>query len=344
MNAICIADFVRRCVQAAAVWFLAATLATSPLHAEETKTQSPMITFHVDLLNDNTEPAAADLAAFAATEFELIGVPVKFGAKRGTGDGRLGLEAGLHADYAVELNEQLAFGLAGSISKTGYLEDSWGTDLARAAAFLRYNRDGLRIAFEPSWRIAMVETMVTERDFGAGLRVERDLADGFSLAAGVHYGGHDTAAENDGYARADTFTGLSYRMGPRTKFDFTFKTTYTLSVDNKSGSPSLDDLRYAASDIGPAIAMSFPIFDSIDLTAIYRYCRSTDELPRYASNDERRVEDTQSFDLNASWRSDDPTYGGISLTATYGYERMSANAPGADEEGHTAVIAFAMPF
>ncbi|WP_374652761.1 hypothetical protein [Dongia sp.] len=343
------AEHARSSAPVAAACLLVTVLSATRLHAEEMKTQPLMVAFHIDVLNDSDVPAASELPSFDKAEFDLIGVPLKFGTKRGTGEGKLGLEAGLHADYTADLGERLTFAIAGIVSKTGYLEDGlpenpWGTDRVRAATSLRYEYDGIRLAFEPSWRIAMVETLVTARDSGAGFRAEKDLADGFSLAAGVRYGEHDSSTEGDDYAEANAYTGISYRFGPRAKFDLDFNAAYRLSEDGKAKAISLDDLSYAASDIGPAIAMSFPIFDSIDLTAAYRYCRSSDELPRFSSNAERRIDNVQSLDFSASWHSTDPTFSAIDLTASYAYDRVNSTARRADEEGHAATIAFAMPF
>ena len=295
------------------------------------------VAFHLDLLNDDDAPPVRDLAALDTTEFELIGLPLIFGTRRGAEAAGLGLEAGLHADYAVDLSDQLTLALSGIVSKTGYLDNSWANNQTRANASLRFHDNGLRLAFEPSWRINMVETTVTERDFGAGLRLERDLADSISLTAGFRYQGHDTTGDQDGYTRAETFSTLSYRFSPHAKIDLRFKATYTLSQDDSSGMPGFQDLRYAASDIRPSLAMSIPILDTIDFTAAYRYCRSTDERPRAA-------DDIHGLDIAAAFYSNDPIFANIDLTAAYGLERTSSTAHGSDEAAHSATIAFAMPF
>lgn len=330
-----------------------------PCGADETA--APLqIAFHVDVIGhqfaDQREPdqLTADQINEAATgddaelpsprtmEFNLIGLPVRLGTKDEGEDARTGLAAGLQADYEAALSDHLSFTASTKVSKTGYLDNSWGTDRAEARTALRYQHDGLLLALEPSWSLDMVETTATQSDYGATARFSKTLFQRVDLSGGIRYGRHDAWNPVDDYTNASAYATLTYRIANRMKLDLSYATTYKLPDELQAGSLSLDDLQYAENSAGPTITMTFPLWDALDIAATYRYCRSADDIPRRGGD--RRVDDLQSFDMSAVWHADDSDYGGINFTAAYAYDRLATNANNADEQSHAATIAMAIPF
>ena len=317
-----------------------------PTSAEEKNDTMPLqVAFHIDLVGDQLKDAVAGKESAnlvpQAMEFNIVGLPVKFGTKDDSAAPSMGLEARLQGDYELALSQKWSFTASAALAKTGYFDNSWGTERAAASTTLRYQDDGWLLALEPSWSLRMTETTATQRDYAATARFAKNLFQGIDLSGGVSYGRHDAWAPADDYASASAYAMLSYRVADRFKFDLSYAASYKLPDDMRAGSLSLDDLRYAANNAGPTITMSFPLWDELDIAATYRYCVSTDELPRAGS--ERRVDDVQSFDMSAAWHADDPDFGGIDFTAAYGYDRLSTNARNADEQSHTATIAMAIP-
>jgi hypothetical protein len=320
---------------------------THPTSADEAADAMPLqVAFHIDLIGDQLQDAAASNTSAAPTpqamEFNFVGLPVKLGMKDDASAASMGLEARLQGDYEVALSQKWFFAASAALAKTGYADNSWGTERAVASTTLRYQHDGLMLALEPSWSLRMTETTATQRDYAATARFAKNLFKGVDLSGGVSYIRHDAWSPADDYASASAYATLSYRVADRISFDFSYAASYKLPDDIRAGSLSLDDLRYAANNAGPTVTMSLPLWDDLDIAATYRYCLSTDELPR--AGEERRVDDIQSFDVSAAWHSDDPDFGGIDFTAAYGYDRLSTNARNADEQSHTATIAMAIPF
>lgn len=320
-------------------------------HAEESNNKKPrLVAFHIDLLGDQLKNAVASTDAEAAPqamEFSLVGLPVKLGMKDDTSVPGMALEAGVESAYEIDLGERLSLTTTASLSKTGFLDNSWGTDRASAMTSLRYRHDGLVLALEPAWSVRMQETVLTQSDYGAGVRFSKPLFKGFDLSGGVAYGRHDSQAPTDDDANASAFATLSYRLAGRLKLDLSYAASYKLPDDLQAGSLSLDDLDYAANTVGPTVTMSFPLWDALDIAAIYRFCRSEDDVPRRKSltgGGERRSDNIQSFDMSAAWHSDDPDFSGINFTAAYAYDRLATNARDADEQSHAATFAMAIPF
>ncbi len=320
---------------------------SQPASADEAVNMQPLqLAFHVDLIGSKDTGAAllddVDIATPQAMEFNLIGLPVKFGMKEDDTAGGMGLQAGIRGDYELAISQKLTLNASATLAKTGYLDNSWGTDRATAKTSLSYRHEGLLLAFEPAWSLEMVETVVMQRDYGATARFARPLFQGMDLSGGVAYGRHDAWNPDDDYANASAYATLTYRLAGRMKLDLSYAATYKLPDQLQAGSLNLYDLPYAENSTGPTVTMAFPLGDSFDIAATYRYCRSTDELP--SSGSERRVDDVQSFDMSAVWHSDDPDIGGIQFTAAYGYDRLSTNASNADEQSHAATLAMAIPF
>jgi hypothetical protein len=325
--------------------------AVQPAYAEDSKGKKPLlVAFHIDLLGDQLKDAVASTEKEAtpqAMEFNLVGLPVKLGVKDDTSVAGMALEAGVESSYDIDLGERLSLTTTASLSKTGFLDNSWGTDRASAMTSLRYRHDGLVLALEPAWTVRMQESVLTQSDYGARARFSKSLFKGFDLSGGVAYGRHDSQAPTDDYANASAFATLSYRLAGRMKLDLSYAASYKLPDELQAGSLSLDDLDYAENTAGPTVTMSFPLWDALEIAATYRYCRSEDDVPRRNSTGqggERRVDNIQSFDMSAAWHSDDPDFGGINFTAAYAYDRLATNARDADEQSHAATFAMAIPF
>lgn len=293
-------------------------------------------------LVDAMEGDDDDRPSLRAMEFKLIGLPVKVGMKEEDDDARMGLAAGLQGDYELALSERLSVVASATLSKTGYLDNSWSAARTTANTALRYKHDGLLLALEPSWRIDMMETGVTQSDYGATARFTKTMFQNVDFSGGVRYGRHDAWNPADDYANATAYATVSYRIAGRMKLDLSYATTYKLPDQLQAGSLSLDDLRYAENSAGPTVTMAFPLWDALDIAATYRYCRSADDVPRRGSD--RRIDDMQSFDMSATWHAEDATIGGINFTAAYGYDRLASTDPDAEEQAHAATIAMALPF
>ena len=347
INDLCVLRIIAPGLTTALLGTTLAITFSHPTSADEATDAMPLqVAFHIDLIGDQLKDAAANNESAAQLpqmmEFNVIGLPVKLGTKDDATAPSMGLEARLQGDYEVALSQKWSFAASAALAKTGYADNSWGTELATASTTLRYQDDGLLLALEPSWSLRMTETTATQRDYAATARFAKNLFQGIDLSGGVSYGRHDAWSPTDDYASASAFAMLSYRVADRIKFDLSYAASYKLPDDMRAGSLSLDDLRYAANNAGPTVTMSFPLWDELEIAATYRYCRSTDELPR--AGEERRVDDVQSFDMSAAWHAGDSDFGGIDFTAAYGYDRLSTNARNADEQSHTATIAMAIPF
>lgn len=328
----------------ATIWMVGGTTAS---HADDAAHQPLQLAFRVDVLgHDLADANDADLPTPQTMEFNFAGLPVRFGTQDDATDPRLGLQAGFDGDYTLALGERLSLVTSASLNKTGYLNesggvDSWGTDRATARTTLRYQQGGWILDLEPSWNLAMVETLVTARDYGAAVRFSKSLPQGFGVAGGLRYGRFDAQEPGDGFGTASAYAGLSYRLAGRIKVDLAYATNYTVSEDQQSGPLGFDDLGAAANSAGPTITMSFPLWDALDIAASYRYCRSTDTLP---TEGDRKIEDVQSFDFSAVWRGEDSEIGGFNLTAAYAYDHLASSAPGRVSDSHAATLAFALPF
>jgi hypothetical protein len=328
-----------------AITFLLAGTCMTPAQADDTKKQPLMLTFHVDVLKDRSETATEGKAPEAAkpAALEFIGLPLTFGARDAAIDRGPGVEAGFYADYETKLDERFTFSARATLSKTKYLSDGWGTDIAKTEAKWRYGNDDLALIFEPSWRITVMESEIAARDYGAALRVESALADGLSILGGLRYGLHDATAIGDDWSTATASTTLAYRVGKRASFSLAFDTTYSLSKEDGREVTDIADLTDAANSFGPVVAMSFPISDEIEFAAAYRFCRSTDELPRF-SDDARHVEDLQHLDMRFAWHNTDTRLRDLDISAEYALDHRSNADLNENTSAHTARVALVVSF
>ncbi len=139
-------------------------------------------------------------------------------------------------------------------------------------------------------------------------------------------------------------TALSYPcFAKRSSVDFAFDATYTLSAEDGRQVNNLSDLGDVASSFGPVVAMSFPLSDEIEFGATFRYCRSTDELPRF-SDDVRKTEDSQHLDMRLAWHNLDPMLRDFDLSAGYSFDRMDTTEQDADTLTHALTVALAVNF
>jgi hypothetical protein len=342
-----IANCARRSVRPIALALLVAGTSTASAQADDVKKRPVQLAIHVDLLKDRATDTdqrnARTETPTASTALSFIGLPLTFGARdAGVGQGP-GVEAGLYGDYDTTLVNKMTLRASAGLSKTKYLSDDWGTDIASATATWRYGDDDLALSFEPSWRVTVVEADIAARDYGATLRLENGIANGLSLVNSLRYGVHDATAIGDDWSTGATHTALAYRFGKRSSFDFAFDASYTLSTENGRKVGNLGDLDDVANDFGPAVAMSFPISDELDFAASLRYCRSTDELPRFA-NDARQSEDSQHLDMRLAWHNLDPMLRPMDISAGYTFDRLDTTEQDADTLAHTVSLALAVNF
>jgi len=350
MDQRCSAGGTRRRLRPIAITLLLASSYMTPAQADDAKKRPLKLTFHVDVLKDRSAPETQNKAEepAAPTALEFIGLPLTFGARDAAIDRGPGVEAGLYADYETKLDDRLTLSARATLSKTKYLTDGWGTDVAKTEAKWRYGNDDLALIFEPSWRVTIAETEITARDYGAAFRVESALADGLSILSGLRYGLHDATTIGDDWSSATASTALAYRVGKRASFSLAFDATYSLSKENGRKVTDLADLADVASSFGPVVAMSFPISDEIEFAAAYRFCRSTDELPRFSDesrpDDARRIEDQQHLDMRLGWHNTDPMLRNFDISAGYAFDGLVATGSNADMTDHTMTLAFAVSF
>jgi hypothetical protein len=322
-----------------------AQAATAPAFAE-TKKLPPALTFHVDLLKEpgSTENHGRDLTRpSTATKMEFAGLPVTFGERVAEIDRGPGVEAGFYADYDAELGDAIRLTTHAAITKTKYLDDGWGTDAAAVSAAWRYGNDDVALTLEPTWRVTVVETEIAARDYGANLQLDGRLAKGLSITGDMRYGYHDAAISGDDQYSAGARLGLSHRFGTHANVSVAFDANYTLSRENGRRIADLSDLDASASSIGPVVTMAFPLSEELDFAATFRYCRSTDELPRF-SDGARDSEDRQHFDMRLAWHNADPVLRAIDISAGYVFDRSDATAPDEDTLAHALTVALAMTF
>lgn len=326
------------------VAILLVTLSTSPARGADNKKPPLQFAFHVDVLKDDIEMDEKDPdRPTAPTELNVIGVPLTFGTRQVSFEDGPGLAAGLYADYEALLSDRMTFTARAALSKTRYLKDRWGSDEASVAGEWRYRGDHFEWAFEPSWRVTLVENEATARDYGAELRLKNDFGSGLSIVNGLRYDRYDTLAAHNDHANASASSGLSYRFGPNAIVDITFDAVYTLSQEGGRKVTDIDDLRNVASNMGPSIAMAFPLSDEIEFAAAYRFCRSTDELPRFTEEDQR-VEDKQHLNMRLAWHNRDQRLRDFDISAGYAFDGWDTKTLDEDTMEHTVSVALAVNF
>lgn len=319
-------------------------LAASPATAADNKKQPLQFAFHVDVLKNtvDAEENASDQPV-APTTLNLVGVPLTFGSRQVSFEDGPGLAASLYADYEALLSDRTTFTARAALSKTKYMKDGWGNDEASASGTWRYRDDTVELALEPGWRITMQESEAITSDYGANFRVQTNLGDDLSVINSLRYRRYDTRAWHDDRSEAGVSSGVSYRFGPQTTMNVTFDAVYTLSQEGGRRVTDIDDLRDVASNMGPTVSMAFPLSDEIEFAAAYRFCRSTDELPRF-SNDNRRIENEQHLDMRLAWRNKDPMLRDVDISAGYAFDGLTTTGSDADTADHTVTVALAVSF
>ncbi|MBI2253670.1 MAG: hypothetical protein HYU58_03525 [Proteobacteria bacterium] len=341
----CFAGRAYRGVRPVAISLMLASTCVAPALGDDAKKKPLKLAFHVDVLKDHAEREAEDKVEgpAAPTAMEFIGLPLTFGERDAAIDRGPGVEAGLYAGYETKLDDRLSLSAVASLAKTKYLSDGWGTDVARAETKWRYGDNDLALNFEPSWRVTVTEAEIVAHDYGAALRLETGLADGLRMVNGLRYGVHDATALGDDWSTGTASTALAYRFGKHASLNVAFDATYTLSKENGRKVTNIDDLADVASSFGPVVAMSFPISDEIEFAGSFRYCRSTDELPRFSS-DARQSEDSQHLDLRATWHNRDPMIRAFDISAGYAFDHLDTTEQDAETLAHAVTLALAVNF
>lgn len=344
MDRIILARSARRWLESIVTALIVAGLSTPTAHADQKRKPPLQFAFHVDVLKDGADVEAEKGATNTAPQaLSLVGIPLTFGTRQTSLEYGPGLAAGIYADYEALLSDRTTFTARAAFSKTKYLTAGWGTDEARLAGTWRYKDDDMELTLEPNWRVTMVESEVIGSKYGTTIRLKNSLADGLSMVSTARYDLYDTLTLRDDRSEAGISAGLSYRMKSRASLNVTFDAVYTLSQEGGRTVGGIDDLRNVASNMGPTISMALPISDEIEFAAAYRFCRSTDELPRF-SGDEQRVDDQQHLHVSATWHNLDSRLKDFDITAAYAYDRLDTTSSAPETNAHAFTMALAVNF